>query len=161
LLQLFEDPHVASVVVVPEGLDLPADGKAPVRVRLELAGGLPPGRQRELNEQTRALLFDLGFPEDLGYDHRGYTHQPFTRLVGTIPSGQIRRLVRDLRGYPFGWFAPPIALDQIPAPLKNRHPVLITEVLPPTDLVRPYKEDKDAFPPEGLEKIDVELWRLF
>jgi len=159
LLKLFDNPHIASTLVVPDGLDLPADAGTPVRVRLELPGGLPLPRQRELVEQTRAVLYDLGFREALGYDHRGYTREPFTRLVGMIPAGQLLTLTRDLRTYPFGWFAPRVGLEQTPTPLQLRHPILVAEVLPPTDLIRPYTEEKDAVPPEGLEKIGVGLWQ--
>ena len=88
-----------------------------------------PSRQAE-----RALLADLDFREALGYDQRGYSGRPFTRLVGTIPVGHLQTLMRDLRYYPFGWFLPEIRLDRVPAPFRNQNPFRIIEVLPPTDL---------------------------
>ncbi|MFO0965145.1 MAG: hypothetical protein U0793_06110 [Gemmataceae bacterium] len=159
LMKVFESPHVASLLIVPEGLELPPDGSTPVRVRLEMAGGLPLARQNEMLEQARAVLFETGFREFLGYDQRGYSKQPFTRLAGVMPAGNLPTLLRDLRTYPFGWFFPAVRPEDVPAPLSIRHPVLITEVLAPTDLVHPFMDDKDAIPPEGFEKVDTEMWK--
>src|SRR5262245_56914049 len=50
--KILQNANVASLLLVPDGVQLPEDSKQLVRVRIELAGGLPPERQRELAEQT-------------------------------------------------------------------------------------------------------------
>src|SRR5262245_47508306 len=107
--KLRENPHVAGIVLIPDGMDL---AKLPpeqlLRVRVELVGGLPPDRQRDLSEQTKLLLGTLGFQEASGYDHRGAGGQPYTKLLGTLPVAQLPVLLKDLRTQPGGWFAPRI-----------------------------------------------------
>lgn len=173
LAKVLKNSAVASLLLIPEKIDLPAEGDALVRVRLEIAGGLAPSRQLELVEQVRALLSEMGavdskdpdgkkkvrFREAFGYDHRGFTGQPFTRLVGDMPRAHVETLVRDLRNFPFGWFGPEILPENLPAPLSARHPILITEVLSTAEVVRPYDFEKEVVPPEVLSKIDQELWK--
>src|SRR5262249_6893459 len=80
-LRLFAARHVESVLRTRPGFkDPPPD--QPVKVRLELTSRFPPERQRELANQARVLLRTLGFVESVGYDNRGYTGRPHTRLVG-------------------------------------------------------------------------------
>ena len=87
-------------------------------MRLDLAGNLPADRQRELSNQTRVLLRELGFKEPAGYDHRGLLPgRPYTRIVGTIPKGKLDLLNRDLRKQPAGWLGPIIKPNEIPSPL--------------------------------------------
>src|ERR1700730_17499184 len=130
VLDLLKNKSVASVLLLPvetKDKELPADQA--VGVRLELAAGFSPARQKELADQARVLLGLLGFKEAAAYDHRGLGGKPFTRLVGTIPAGRLESLLKDLRGQPEGWFAPRLALADLPAPLRNVNPILITEVL--------------------------------
>src|ERR1051325_1483680 len=50
--KLRDNPNVAGIVLLPENFELaklPPD--QPVRIRVELVGGLPPDRQRQLAEQ--------------------------------------------------------------------------------------------------------------
>ena len=158
--KLRENPHVAGIVLVPEGMDL---AKVPpeqaLRVRVELVGGLPPDRQRELSDQTKLLLGTLGFQEASGYDHRGAGGQPYTRLMGTLPLAQLPVLLKDLRTQPGGWFAPRIAPAELPAPLRTIDPILYTEVLTEPE---PIKDAPEPTPrsPEYLEKIGPGLWEI-
>lgn len=147
------------VPVAPDEFKLPEEPDTPVTVRLELAGRLSADRQRELANQTRVLLRELGFKEPPGYDHRGYSGRIYTRLVGTIPRGKLDLLLRDLRNHPAGWFGPIIPREEMPTPLREVNPVTVVEVLPDT---APIKELTDPAPrtPEYLEKISPDLWEL-
>ena len=59
--KLLDHPATQTVLLVPDGFDLPKEPADPVMVRLELATNLSPDRQRELVNQTRVLLGELGF----------------------------------------------------------------------------------------------------
>lgn len=158
-LKVLHNFNVASILLSPEGFKLPADSKAPVRIRIELAGGIPLDRQRELGDQTRVLLRDLGFREAAGYDHAGYTGRPFTRLAGTIPAGRLEVLLKDLRTHPAGWFGPRIAMADLPLPLRTLNPIRVVEVLadkePAIELAIP-----EVRSPAYLEKISPDLWAI-
>lgn len=158
-LKLLELPHVESLLLTPPGFKMPAAPDAPILVRLELASGFTPGRQAILADQTQVLLREIGFVEGVGYDHRGYTGRPHTRLVGTIPADQLPLLLQDLRNQPSGWLGPRILPADLPPPLRETTPVVVTEILPgavpPTELTFP--------PPRGaadLNKIADDLWAL-
>ena len=157
------DPLVVQSVLLmpfaPEEYKLPDEGDAPVTVRLDLGGNLNPDRQRELANQTRVLLRELGFKEPVGYDQRGYALKPYTRIVGTIPRGKLDLLNRDLRNHPAGWLGPVIPRGEIPSPLRDISPVQVIEVLPDGVAI---KELPVVLPrgPEELEKISDELWQL-
>src|SRR6266496_3241683 len=158
--KLRENPHVAGVLLVPEGMDLAKlPPEQPVRVRLELVGGLPPDRQRELAEQTKLLLATLGFQEASAYDHRGVAGRPYTKLLGTLPPGQLPVLLKDLRSQPGGWFAPRIAATELPPPLRSINPILFTEVLSDPEPIKDAAEPA-ARSPEYLEKIGPGLWEI-
>lgn len=157
VLKLLDNPHVESLLLSPPDFKLPDEPDTRIKVRLELASGFPADRQLVFANQVRVLLGELGFTEALGYDHRGYTRKPHTRLVGTIASGQLEMLLKDLRREPSGWLAP--VLSDLPSPLALISPVRVTEVLPdpqpPVDLPPP--------PPRGaehLDKLSAELWAL-
>ena len=157
------DPLVVQSALVtpfaPEEFKLPEDGDAPVTVRLDLAGNLPPDRQRELANQTRVLLRELGFKEPAGYDHRGPTRRPYTRIVGTIPGGKLDLLNRDLRKQPAGWLGPIIKPNEIPSPLRDLNPVQLIEVLPDGAAVKDLPEPEFRGVEEN-EKISADLWAL-
>ncbi len=150
---------VQLIPFAPVEFKLPKNGDDPVLVRLELGGQLNPDRQRELANQTRVLLRELGFKEPVGYDHRGYTGRPYTRIVGAIPAGKFDLLNRDLRYHPAGWFGPIIPRDELPAPLRDINPIQVIEVLPDTQAI---KELPEVGPrsPVFLEKISPDLWEL-
>jgi hypothetical protein len=158
-LRILEDPSVASMILIPDDVKLPDQPDQPVLVRLELAGGLLPERQRELSDQVRGLLGFHQFREAVGYDHRGRSGQPFTRLVGTVPAGRLETLLKDLRGQPGGWLAPVMPPTELPLPLRSINPVRVIEVLREAE---PLKTVSPPEPrnPEYLEKISPELWEL-
>lgn len=143
----------------PVEFKLPKDGDEPVLVRLELGGKLTPDRQRELANQTRVLLRELGFKEPAGYDHRGYTGRAYTRIVGTIPAGKFDLLNRDLRNHPAGWLGPIIPRDEQPAPIRDINPVQVIEVLPDSQAIKELPEVEPRSP-AFLEKISPDLWEL-
>ncbi len=159
-LKVLDNPNVASIMIMPEDFEYPPkDLDKLVRVRLELAGNLGTQRQRELADQVKAVLTAFQFREAVGYDHRGYSGRPFTRLTGTIPQGRLEVLLKDLRGQPAGWFASRIPPDNVPPPLRNVNPIRVVEVLADSE---PIADIAAAQPrvPEYLEKISPDLWAL-
>jgi hypothetical protein len=149
--RLLEEPHVKSLLLMPPGFKLPgvAEQDNPVKVQIELVGGLPPGQQRLLSEQVRERLKAFGFKEAIAYDHRG-----FTRLVGTVRGGDVETLLKDLRGEPAGWLAPLTPLADLPLPLRETSPIRVTEVIPEPADVSPIKElPPPAAVAAGQEKI--------
>src|SRR5262245_15596464 len=84
--RLRDNPNVAGVLLAPDGFKLPEEADKPVRVRLEIVGGLPADRQRELAEQTKLVLGLLGFKEAASYDHRGAGGQPYTKIMEPLRS---------------------------------------------------------------------------
>jgi hypothetical protein len=147
-LRLLDDPRVKSLLLMPEGYKLPDDFTAPVKVQLGLVAGLPLDRQRLLADQVLAKLAGLGFREAVGYDNRGHT-----RLVGSIPRGQLDTLLEDLRGQPAGWLAPQVPAAELPAPLRNFSPLRVTEVTPEPEGVPPAREQ--APPPAPAPREDT------
>ncbi|MCS6850221.1 MAG: hypothetical protein NZ700_03510 [Gemmataceae bacterium] len=148
---LLREPHIKSLLLVPVGHALPEQAGATVKVQMELVGGLPLDRQRVLADQVRERLRLLGFQERVGYDHRG-----FTRLVGTIPVKVLDLLVRDLRYQPGGWFLLRQPVAQLPLPLRNLSPVLVTEVLPEPEGVPAVREAPPA-PAADNAKLSADL----
>ncbi len=158
-LALLANSSVASVLLVPNEWKLPEALDAPVNVRLELAGGLTPDRQRELAEQSLLLLGSVGFKKAPAVDTRGYTGRFYTRLTGTIPLGKLETLLKDLRTQPGGWLAPLVPLAELPSPLRNASPVRVIEVLPDNEAIKELAE-VPARSPEYLDKISADLWEL-
>jgi subtilisin family serine protease len=152
-LKLLGNAHVQAVLLLPPKYKLPARAEEPVKVQLTLASGFRPERQRALFNQTLDILAKLGFQEGIGYDHRG-----FTRVVGTIPSGQVETLLKDLRDQPAGWLSPRVPRKELPTPLRNVSPVQISEVIPEPAGVTPITPLPAAKAAEGnLEKISPDL----
>jgi hypothetical protein len=143
--KLFQERHVRSVLLIPQGARALDKPDALVRVQLELATGLAIDRQRVLAEQTRAVLGTLGFHEGVAYDERG-----FTRLVGAFPEGKLELLLGDLRRAPAG--------EKLPAPFQVVSPVLVTEVMP--DVPLPKERPKMPEPPAEQEKLSPDLRSL-
>jgi hypothetical protein len=161
-LKLLGPTVVQSILLVPEEFVLPKmpeGANDPVTVRLELAGNLGTDRQRELANQTRVLIGELGFKEPKGYDHRGYSLRPQTRIVGTIPRSKLDLLQRDLRNQPAGWFGPILPPDEMPSPLREVNPVQVIEVLPDTQAIKELPEPEPRGS-EDFEKISLDLWAL-
>jgi hypothetical protein len=158
-LKILNSPFAASVVLLPPAYKLPERGEQPVTVQMELVSGYSPGQQLALVDQVRVLLQHFGFREAAGYDTRGYTGRPHSRLRGTIAAGEVGLLLRDLRRQPTGWFAPRVEAAELPLPIRRTSPILVTEVLP--NIPPPVEP---AEPPERgderLEKISPDLWAL-
>jgi hypothetical protein len=157
--KILDSPAVASVLLRPPAFKLPEKADQPVAVQMELVSGFLPTKQLALVDQVRVLLQHFGFEESTGYDNRGYTGQPHTRLRGTIPVGQLDILLSDLRRQPTGWLAAGIDPADLPVPLRGAAPILMTEVLPdaspPSEPLGPPERGDDA-----LEKIGPGLWAL-
>jgi len=161
-LKLLDLPVVQTIQLTPLAPDefkLPDGPDDPVRVRLEMAGNLSADRQRELANQTRVLIREIGFKEAPGYDHRGYAQRVYTRLVGTIPRKNLDLLGRDLRSQPGGWLGPVIPRSELPLPLRDVNPVQVIEILPDTEAIKELPEYELRLP-EYLEKISPDLWQL-
>jgi len=158
VLQCLTSPSVASLLLMPANFQVPEEPKQPVRVRLELAGGFPTGRQLALANQVRALLGQLDFKESVGYDHRGYTGRPHTRIVGTIATQHLATLLKDLRTQA-GKLTKEIDTATLPAPVNQMVPIIVTEVLPEPapagDALRAPKRGQDY-----LDKIGPDLWAM-
>ncbi len=114
---LLLERHVRCILLVPAGAKLPEDANQPVRVSIELADGLPPDRQGVLHAQTAEALAAVKFAEAVGYDDRGAT-----RLVGSVPAGQVEALLNDFRRQPSG--------RELPPPFSGVHAVRIVEARP-------------------------------
>jgi hypothetical protein len=154
----FADPRIRSLLLLPAGFKVPEESATPVKVQLELAGGLPLARQWILAEQVRVKLGQLGFQEAVGYDHRGHT-----RMVGTIPAANLETLLKDLRWQPGGWLAPPLPIARLPEPLRTIDPILVTEVIPEPPGVPPAKNlGKAPLLEEGdpRQKVSLDLRAL-
>jgi hypothetical protein len=157
-LKLLNYPHIEALLLTRPEFKPPAPDQR-VRVRLELASGFPASRQSVLAEQALVLLRELGFRESVGFDHRGYTGRPHTRLAGTIPAGQLPTLLKDLRSQPAGWLGPRIVPEDLPAPLRETVPIVVTEVIPEPAPAA----DPPAYPPRPdaiLYRIGEDLWPL-
>ncbi len=96
--QLLQVRNLTTVLLTPHEFKLPEDKAATVRVQLLLAAMPSLERQRQLADQVRQALKGLGFKESVAYDHRG-----FTRLVGSLPAGQLQTVLGDIRLVPSGW----------------------------------------------------------
>jgi hypothetical protein len=142
-LELAAERHVKAILLLPQGAKLPEDAKAPVRVHLTLNAALPANRQHLLHDRAREVLASIGFREGAGYDHRGYT-----RLVGSIPVGQLDALLSDLRTLPAG--------ARQPAPFQAVWPLRVTEVLPTLPLPSPRSVRPPVVPPEQ-QKLTADL----
>lgn len=153
--KLLEGPHVRSLLLMPPDFKMPEDADQPVKVQLELVSGLPLDRQRALFDQVEEKLRLLGFREGVAYDHRTYT-----RIVGTIPAGELDTLLKDLRWQPSGWLAPVQPPGTLPSPLSRTSPILISEVIPEPEGTPPVKEVKIPDPPKPQEFLSPDLRTL-
>ncbi|HEV3119626.1 MAG TPA: hypothetical protein VGY58_21390, partial [Gemmataceae bacterium] len=148
--ELLGERHVQSIVLLPAGFDLAAQGDKPVKVQLELAGRLPLQRQRLLSEQVVDLLRPLGFQEAVGYDNRGHT-----RIVGAIPASAVEALLEDLRWHGSGWLAPRVPIAQLPLPIRDSWSVVVVEVLPQPQGAPVAQAPVPAVPPGGGHLLKI------
>jgi hypothetical protein len=130
---VLEDPRIQTILFAPAGFKYPDAPDHPVAVRIGLRSGFEPAQQRQLHRQAVARLEQLGFREAAAYDH-----QRDTLVRGSIPRGNVMRLLRDLRTEPAGWFLPDTPPDRLPVPLRNVLPVVWVEVLPVGEPAAPY-----------------------
>ncbi len=87
LARFLAAPFLQTVLLVPEGHSLPP-GDQPVLVEASLTTRLGPTRQRELFDNTNAMLRPLGWVAAPGYDHRNYT-----RMLGWLPSQHLESVL--------------------------------------------------------------------
>jgi len=156
--KLFGDVHVKALLLQQQGYKVSEDPVASIKVQMELAAGLPLLRQRELADQVRAKLAELGFQEAIGYDHHGHT-----RLVGLVPAGELETLLKDLRWEPSGWFVANQPVAELLSPIKSVSPILITEVIPEPEGVAPAKNvaaPRRIRPDDPSSKISADLREL-
>jgi hypothetical protein len=95
---LLKDGRVQTILLAPAGFKVPEAPDTRVRIAIELASSR---EQLALFNQAEAALNRLGFRKDLGFDTR-----KFTLLRGTVPAGNLPKLLRDLRYQPSGWLLP-------------------------------------------------------
>src|SRR5579883_464253 len=130
--KILDDARIRTVLLVPGGMTLPDDPAKPVQVRIDLRSGLDPVEQHQLHDQVVGLLTLMGFRENVGYDHRGYS-----LVRGTLPAGRVPVLLKDLRDQPGGWFLADIPRDRLPLPVRSVLPVRTVEVLPEVEGLTP------------------------
>lgn len=139
---LLLDRHVRTILLLPAGVKLPEDANQLVRVDIELSRGLSPDRQRLLHSQTVEALGTLKFAEAVGYDNR-----EDSRIVGTLPAGQVDAALNDLRVNP--------AVRGLPAPFAVVQAIRVVEVRP--DLPPPSARPAEPAVPQGQEKLSSDL----
>jgi hypothetical protein len=88
--KLLRVPRVQSVLLIPDGYELPADAEQPVLADLGLTTWFGSPRQPGVAEKARGLLQPVGFQEAVGYHDAGHT-----RLLGWLPRGQVENLLND------------------------------------------------------------------
>jgi hypothetical protein len=123
--EILRDPRIKTVLIVPSGFTPPADEKDRVKVALDIHSGFGLETQRLFSQQTRQILENFGFRDDVGYDRRNYS-----LLRGTIPWINVKMLLKDLRTQPTGWFLPLTHIDDLPEPYKTVLPIRLIEVMP-------------------------------
>ncbi|MFO0927377.1 MAG: hypothetical protein U0736_10100 [Gemmataceae bacterium] len=143
--QLLGQRFIRTLVLSPKGAKLPAKG-ARVRVDIRLASGYLANVQRQLADQTAAVLTkDAGFVEAVGYPRAGDT-----RLVGTLPVENLEKLVEDVRRLP--------SSGAQGAPLIRQSPVRVVYARP--DWPIPPGRPKEATVPDKERKFAPDLRAL-
>lgn len=126
--RLLSYQSVQTILLKPQGFR--AEAGQPVKIRIELAAGLPGEQQQLLHRQVAERLRLLGFREA-----PGYFHESFTMLLGVIDGSKLGDLLDDLRRVPAGWLVPNDPVSTLPLPLRERVPIRVIEVLTePADL---------------------------
>jgi hypothetical protein len=155
--KLLAQRYMQTIILRPKGYK--AEPNSRVKVRLELAGGLPLDGQQMLHRQVAERLTQLGFREMPGYDHK-----LFHWVLGTIDSGRVDELLRDVRTIPAGWLVPRDPVSTLPLPLRSRVPIKVIEVLPePADFPPAAEPPPPPTFPEGqghLAKLAPDLLTL-
>lgn len=128
VLDILKDSRVQNILFAPSGFAYPDAPDKPVAIRIALRTGFQGPVQQQFHKQVVEHLGRMGLVESLGYDTRGYT-----LVRGSIPYKNLDRLVKDVRFEPSGWFLAETPLSKLPVPLRDRNPLLWTEVLPITE----------------------------
>ena len=128
---LLSDPRVQSVLLYPADWKFPADPKSRVRVLFDLSTGRTGGQQKAFRDQVLVRLAQLGFADNVAYDSRNYSI-----VRGTLPSGLVRTMLRDLRTLPDGWFLSETPLEFNPQPFSTARAIRVVEVLGPVSVER-------------------------
>src|SRR5205823_8220532 len=97
---------------------------------------------RVFAQQVRQVLASLQYIDGVGYDERG-----FTRLLGSMPAGQLDALLNDLRRTPAG--------AKQPGPFRSVWPVRLALVYP--QLPPPAGRPAPPVVPPGQEKLTADL----
>jgi hypothetical protein len=147
--KLLIDPHVRSLLLLPPDYQLPTGDQDLVLVRLELRPTSDVQIDRRMAEQLSRLLEGFGFRQNIGYDNRAHT-----QILGTLPATKVRLLLEDLRSQATGWIVPSTSLTELPSPLKEHWPLVVTEVIP-VPSGTPVRTEVPAVPavPKGDEKL--------
>ncbi|OWK34852.1 hypothetical protein [Fimbriiglobus ruber] len=154
-LKILGDPLVQTVLLIPGGMMLGEDANKPVQVRLGIATGFHPKEQRVMHEQVVRHLGFLGFREAIAYDSAG-----FTLVRGALPTGNLFRLLRDLRFQPAGWFLTAVPTDYLPSPFRDVLPVRFVEVLPDLPAPAAAAAAPPAAPPGDAAAASPALFKL-
>jgi len=145
------DPRVQTAVLIPDGMEIPAEADKPIFVRIHLVDAFGTQRQHEIAEKTRKLLIEAKFQEAVGNDHQG--HQ---RLQGWLPASQLDAILNQKLRIDLA--APPRAGESVP-PTVRINPVQRIEVLREPVGAEPPKP-ASAPPAAGkphLEKVSADL----
>jgi hypothetical protein len=143
---LFRIGPIRAVLLWPQGAKLPTGKDERVRADIRLVPGRDPRRQRALHEQTSAVLQTVGFAPAVGYESRGYS-----RLLGSLPVGQLDVLLDGPDKLP--------AAADLPL-MKHGSPVEVATVYPPSVMPLPGARPKPVALPEGQERIGPGLRAL-
>jgi hypothetical protein len=143
------DPRVRTVLLIPEGYELPPEADKPVLVRLHLVNNFGTRRQREIAAKTRKLLTDAKFQEAVGYDHRGQQ-----LLLGWLPAGQVDAILNQKVQIELAAPGQPNGPDAAPA-IVRINPVQRFEVLREPTGAEPPKEPGPETP--SHDKVSPDL----
>jgi hypothetical protein len=127
-MELLNLSAIKTIVLRDEKSQLSEDAQKLVQIRATISTGLDPAQQQLFHEQVQAQLGRVGFQPLSGFDH-----QNFSLLRGSIPSGKVAELLRDLRDQPSGWFLSEVPRDQLNPPLRDVLPIRLVELLPDID----------------------------
>jgi hypothetical protein len=138
--ELIAEPHVKTILLMPAGYKLPDNPDQRVLVQIKLVENPSPIQQRALFFQCLDKLRRMGLVEKIGYDQEDYS-----RILGSIPAGDVENLLIDLRLQPIGWLTPQTSVESLPDPIRSIDPIRGIEVLPDPDGLPP---SADVPPPD-------------
>lgn len=141
---LLENVYVQTAILTPTDFQ---PGEEPVLVRFYLTTALGAGRQKEVADRARELLKPLGFVENVGADD-----QEATRLLGRLPAGQLKDILKEK------WNVPVAATVEPGVTVVKVALIKAAVVLPePEGFQAPPAAESPASPPAELAKVSPEL----